>query len=243
MIEAWREANDGDALVITFEGAGPYERSGRSSAASSRALAIGQSVWEFAASLPDGMHRLFFVVFGLAFGFGSVWLASVLGESFGLTFGRVASTTIFALGLTFATLLVPLSLSAIRKRRERPRRSKTPPPKETFTVRLDQAGLSVASDRGTRQRIELDAIGSFESGRRLAVRKVDGTREELCCALPFFNDHHALAARLDAAMRTLRAAEADYRGNPRVRVASSAPEELLPEDEDDSVNIQRRLRR
>jgi hypothetical protein len=57
-------------------------------------------------------------------------------------------------------------------------------PRDRFTLRLDASGLSVAGERSATRTFDLDAMEGFESGRRIGVRKRDGTREDLPCALP-----------------------------------------------------------
>lgn len=235
MIEAWNESEDGVALVITFEGADRDEAAARDAVSETALDRLGRVRW-MNVTIPDQFRRIFLILLGLIAGFLTSALAGAIGSALDVELGPTILIAFFTLGLVLPTVILPIAWDAFQERRARRRLVFLPPTREVFTLRIDPAGLAVESDMGPPQAIALDAIDGFESGRRLAVRRRDGAREELRCVLPFFNDHHALAARLDAAVRRLRVAGADYRGIPHVRVATSpsAEEEIVDEEEIDA---------
>jgi hypothetical protein len=135
--------------------------------------------------------------------------------------------------LLFLGFLAPLT-SAIAWEWYARRRNPAAAARERFSLRLDPSGLIATGEHRTMRTFALESVDGFEGGPRLGVRLRDGTRARLRCVLPLVRDHASLAARLDEALRQLRAANADYRGTPRVRVATSAPEL----EADESVDIE-----
>jgi hypothetical protein len=154
-------------------------------------------------------------------GFAAGWLALGIGNAIAAWLGRGLSGEA-QLVLMFLGFVTPLT-SAIAREWYTRRRTPAAAAKERFSLRLDPSRLTATGERGTTETFALESVDGFEGGPRLAVRLRDGTRVRLRCVLPLVSDHASLATRLDEALRQNRAATTDYRGTPRVRVATLAP--------------------
>jgi hypothetical protein len=227
MPEPWTELEDAGTVVIAFDGMDADKRDAAELAAFARDLATparddfeleGSSsspmLFDRGAtqSLTSAMRAMFYFVLGIATGWLAMWGGASLAGLLGVPLGGLGQIVLFFLGL-----LTPVSLAMLRDWRAH--RAKQALPRDRFTLRLDASGLSVSGEHSATRTFEIDAIDGFEPGRRIAVRKRDGTREHLPCTLPVAGDHAALTARLDAALRTVRSATTGYRGASRVRIA------------------------
>jgi len=227
MPEPWTEVDDAGTVVIAFDGVDADKRDAAELAAFARDLATPARDDEERAgssrasmlldrgstqSVTSAMRGMFHLVLGIACGWLAMWGGASLAALLGVPLQGLGQIILFFLGL-----LTPVSLAILRDRRAQ--RAKQAQPRDRFTLRLGASGLVVSGEHCATRTFELDAIDGFEAGRRITVRKHDGTREELPCILPFPADHAALTARLDAALRTVRSATAGYRGASRVRVA------------------------
>lgn len=107
------------------------------------------------------------------------------------------------LGLFFGFLFTPLLLFAWLRLRGRPRSSTV---KDRFTLALDGAGFAVNGAR-----TPLPSIERFEGQRRMSLVTKDGARTPLAFTLDTPAENEELAARLNDALRDVRA-NAGYRG-------------------------------
>lgn len=250
MAEPWTEVEEEGAVVITFDGIDAEKRDAAELAAFTRDLTLppredgidegpSESLWRFdnrRTRSPTALLRgMFYLLFGLATGYFAVWTSVAVAELFGVALGGLTQLILFYVGL-----LTPLGLAAYREWRSRAA-NRQAPPRDRFTLRLDSSGLSVVGERRAARTFDLDAIDGFEAGRRLAVRKRDGTREELACALAIAGDHGPLAGRLGEALMRARTATGGYRGAPRLRVSAEDVFEI--EDDADSADRVARERR
>jgi hypothetical protein len=230
---AWSETSDGGALVITFDGIDADRRDKAELAAfmSDLNTPADDDDWEghrssarpfFDARRTTSPTQAMRVTFLCVLGFVTGWLAIRIGGAVAGWLGRELSGGT-QLVLLFLGFVAPLTAAIAREWSAR-RRNHAAPAMERFSLRLDPSGLTATGERGTTRTFALESVDGFEGGPRLGVRLRDGTRARLRCVLPLVRDHASLAARLDEALRQVRTANADYRGTPRVRVATLAPE-------------------
>jgi hypothetical protein len=234
----WTEAEDAGAVVITFDGIDADKRDATELAAFTRDLAmpvrddghdsrLAGSPMAFdrrpTQSPTSAIRAIFYVLLGIATGYVALRAGIALAAAVGVSLEDAGQIVLVFLGL-----LAPVSYAVVRELRAS-HAKRQGLPHDRFTLRLDSAGLSVTGERSATRSFALDDIDGFAPGRRIGVRRPDGTTVQLPCVLSVSADHAALAARLDAALRNVRSAAGGYRG---VRIAVEQPEdEMIPDEE------------
>ena len=247
--KCWTETEDGSSTTFVFDGIDAAKRDADELTAFAEGLKTparpdlggleGQTLLDNPLS-PErsavaGWMRMLVVLLSVVIAVLVSTLAERLAEAFARQLSGGASVALGALGVLAFWIFVAFRFSNRRSR------SRRPLPSARFAVRFDAGEMVVAVGPSVLQRIDIKSIAGFDSGRRIVVRKHDGTREEIVCVLANPTEQSALAARLEVALLAARTATTGYRG-ANLRVSESAEELPVTNDHEPSASDADRAR-
>ncbi len=192
--------------------------------------AIGAMAEDGGPTGPGDLYRRWFgstaniaaaiVISGIGIGLGALGLLSLLAPNLDDTgAGMLFEFLTFVAGFS-----VPIAVAAkVLKRRPKELGFTT----ERFTIRLDSSTLTFAGVTSHAQRFALSEVAEILTARdRLVIVRTDGTKQKIAMSMLAAQRHPELAARLNDAIRGMRAHTFGYRG-PRI-----GADEALPSEED-----------